>query len=383
MRRLNSGEESIVDKVRLIGKEHIRPHAEQVDEEATFPTEAIQALGREALLGLTVATEFGGMGKGTRVACAVLEEISRCCASTGMVYLMHLCGLACYGAAPKKDSEQLRAAARGQHLSTLAWSERGSRSHFWAPMSQALPSDGGVRITAEKSWVTSAGYADGYVVSTRSPQASKDTDTTLYLVLKEDKGLHIAGCWRGLGMRGNASAPMKLDQMAIADERLLSREGKGFDVMLGVVLPLFQVGTAAISVGIAEAAVQATQAHLTGQRFEHLGSGLAQLPNLRARLARMRIETDRARAHLDSVIDALETPGPSTQLLVLAAKAAASESAIQVTETGMRACGGAAFSKHLTLERHFRDARASVIMAPTTDHAHDFIGRVLCGMELF
>jgi alkylation response protein AidB-like acyl-CoA dehydrogenase len=70
-------------------------------------------------------------------------------------------------------------------------------------------------------------------------------------------------------------------------------------------------------------------------------------------------------------------------LLVLEAKAAASETAIQVTDIGMRACGGAAFSKQLGLERQFRDARAPAVMAPTTDNAYDFIGRALCGMELF
>lgn len=107
------------------------------------------------------------------------------------------------------------------------------------------------------------------------------------------------------------------------------------------------------------------------------------MPNLRARLAEMRIETDKARVHLVSVIDAVENPGPLTQLLVLEAKAAAGEMAIKVTDIGMRACGGAAFSKHLGLERYFRDARAAIVMAPTTDHIYDFIGRALCGMEVF
>jgi alkylation response protein AidB-like acyl-CoA dehydrogenase len=86
---------------------------------------------------------------------------------------------------------------------------------------------------------------------------------------------------------------------------------------------------------------------------------------------------------LVSVLDALESPGPATQLLVLESKAAATEAAVKVTEVGMRACGGAAFSKHLELERHFRDARAAIVMAPTTDHLHEFIGRALCGMEVF
>jgi alkylation response protein AidB-like acyl-CoA dehydrogenase len=96
----------------------------------------------------------------------------------------------------------------------------------------------------------------------------------------------------------------------------------------------------------------------------------------------MRVETDRVRAHLVSVIDAVEHPGPATQLLVLEAKAAATEASIVVTDLAMRTCGGAAFGGALGIERLFRDARAPVVMAPTTDQAYDIIGRALCGLEL-
>lgn len=383
MYRLTPAQQAIVDKAREVADQQIAPNADQVDSDSRFPKESIDALSREGFLGLTVAPAFGGMGQDIRTTCAMLEEISQRCASTGMVYLMHLCGVACYSAVSGRAARQLRAAAKGDHLSTLAWSERGSRSHFWAPVSKAEGENGKVVINAEKPWVTSAGLADGYVLSTGWSEGANPTDTMLYLVLKDDPGLSVSGPWNALGMRGNASAPMTLKGVTLGEERALSEPGAGFAMMLGVVLPVFQLGSAAIAVGIAEAAVQSTQRHLTTSRFEHLDSKLADLPNLRARLAQMRIETDMARAHLVSVIDSVENPGPATQLLVLEVKAAASETAVRVTETGMRACGGAAFSKHLGLERFFRDARAAIVMAPTTDHAHDFIGRSLCGMELF
>ena len=76
-------------------------------------------------------------------------------------------------------------------------------------------------------------------------------------------------------------------------------------------------------------------------------------------------------------------PAPTTQLLVLEAKAAATEAAVTVTDLAMRACGGAAFGGAHGLERLFRDARAPIVMAPTSDQAYDFIGRALCGMEVF
>ena len=382
MYRLSASQQAIVERARALGERAIAPRAAQVDQTGAFPHEAIAALADEGFLGLTVSSELGGMGQGPRVACAVLDEIAQRCASTGMVYLMHLCGIACYNAAPEKTSQYLRAAARGEHLSTLAWSERGSRSLFWAPVSQAVREGNGVTLSAEKSFVTSAGHADGYVVSTRWWDAQQPTETLIYLVRGDDAGVSIAGSWDALGMRGNASAPMTLERVPLADERLLSEPGKGFDLMLSV-LPTFQLGNAAVQIGIAEAAVGATQAYLTGSRNQFLNATLAEQPHLRARLAQMRIETDGARAHLVSALDAIENPGPATMLLVLESKAAASEAAIQVTDLAMRTCGGAAFGKRVSVERNFRDARAAGVMAPTTDHLYEFIGRALCGMEVF
>ena len=82
-------------------------------------------------------------------------------------------------------------------------------------------------------------------------------------------------------------------------------------------------------------------------------------------------------------MDAVESQAPTATLMVLESKAAEAESALLVTDLAMKACGGAAFSKHLSVERNFRDARAANVMAPTTDVLHEFIGRALCGMELF
>ena len=383
MYRLTEAQTEIVQSAARIADERIAPHAAATDESARFPRQSVSALADAGLLGLTIPTEFGGMAQNLRTMAAVLDELAQRCGSTAMVYLMHMCGVACYIAAPDKTAPHLRAAAQGKHLSTLAFSEQGSRSHFWAPVSRETPFDRHMMLDARKSFVTSAGEADGYVVSTLSARGSGPTESTIYLVLRDDAGVNVAGQWTGLGLRGNASAPMMFEDVAVNVERALSAPGKGLDMMLGIVLPAFQVGSAAVALGIAEAAVRATAGHLTSTRLEHMNASLAELPTLRARLAEMRVATDRARAHLVAVLDSLESPGPATQLLVLEAKAAATEMAVQVTDIAMRTCGGAAFGGAYGLDRLFRDARAPIVMAPTTDQAYDFIGRALCGMEVF
>jgi alkylation response protein AidB-like acyl-CoA dehydrogenase len=383
MYRLNEEQTAVIEELRRVADESIAPHAADVDAQGRFPREAVDALAKAGLLGLTIPVEHGGMGQSIHVACAALDEIAQRCASTAMIYLMHLCGCSCYLARPHAVEDTLRQVAGGEHLSTLAWSEKGSRSHFWAPVNQAARNNGSIVLNAEKSWVTSAGEAEGYVVSTQTAGGEEPTDTTLYLVLKEDRGFTVSDRWNGLGMRGNASAPMTLENCQIPSERALCEPSDGFRTMLEVVLPWFNLGNAAVSVGIAEAATSATRSHLTSARLEHLDSRLCDLPNLRARLAEMRVETDRARAHLASVIDAVEDPGPNTVLLVMESKVAAAETAREVAEIGMQACGGAAFSRHLSVERNFRDVHAASVMAPTSDVLYDMIGRALCGMDVF
>ena len=164
---------------------------------------------------------------------------------------------------------------------------------------------------------------------------------------------------------------------------MLGEDGKGFDIMMGTVLPMFNVLNAACSVGLMEAAVQRTAQHASGVRYAHLDSTLADLPTIRSYIARMRIRTDMARTLLDDTIAALEAGRADTMLRVLSCKAAAGEAATEVLETAMRVCGGAAYRKDVAVERYFRDAHAAGVMGPTTDVLYDFVGKAVCGMNLF
>lgn len=381
--RLNPDQQKFVDQASALADTHIAPHAADVDENGRFPAESMRALADSGFWGLNVAPEFGGQGQGLRTIAAVLDAVAQRCASTSMVYLMHLCGVAAYNAVPEKAADQLRAAAAGKHLSTLAWSERGSRSHFWAPVSQAQDDGDFVVLEGIKSWVTSAGHANGYVATTRAAGSDNPMAITLYLVDGEDEGFRIEKAWDALGMRGNASAPMVMEKLRLPNSRALTEPGEAMGTMMGAVLPTFAIGNSAVSIGCCEAASGATQGHLVGQKLQHLGQSLADLPNLRERLAKMRLRTDQARAYLATTLDALDAGDEGAMLWVLGTKAQAGEAALEVTDLGMKACGGAAFSKQLGIERIFRDARAMSVMAPTSDVLHDFVGKALCGMELF
>jgi alkylation response protein AidB-like acyl-CoA dehydrogenase len=357
----------------------VEPAADAVDRTGEFPRPAVRALAEAGLLGLVSAREVGGLGEGHRVATAVVEQLARACGSTAMVICMHYCGAAVVEAHGRREVRE--AIARGQHLTTLAFSEAGSRSHFWAPLSTAKAAGDRVRLDARKSWVTSAGEADSYVWSSR-PLAA-DGASTLWLVPSKAPGLTIPGRFDGLGLRGNASTPIAAEGVTIDAADRLGPDGKGFDVMMGVVVPMFHLLTSAVALGTMEAAVAKAAAHVGRTRLAHLEQSLADLPTVRAYVGRMRIRTDMVRGLLLDTLDALERGREDATLRILEVRAAAGEAANEVTDLAMRVAGGAAFRKEGGIERHFRDARAASVMAPTTDVLYDFVGKAAIGMPLF
>jgi alkylation response protein AidB-like acyl-CoA dehydrogenase len=377
-----------VSRARDIANRVLAPSSGQNDKAGRYSPEAVESLGESGLLGLMLPVEVGGSGLGPRTFATVTATLAEADASVAMVYLMHVLGTATISTARPSAAPTvtpiLREIAAGRHLSTLAFSEAGSRSHFWTPMSRAHRNSEGVRISAKKSWVTSAGYAQSYVVSSLAPEGVGPSDSTLYLVPAETRGLSVAGPWDGLGLRANASAPITLDECEVPSNFQLTDDGAGLQAMLNVVLPLFNLGTAAVALGLCRAAVAGTVSHLKSARFEHLGQSLGEsLPTLRAQLAAMQIDTDGLSARVEDLVEHLEKPRETTMLRVLETKAAAGDVAISVTSAAMRICGGAAFSKHMSIERLFRDAHAGAVMAPTGDVLREFIAKSLLGMPLF
>ena len=356
----------------------VAPGAAEIDAQGRFPSEAIEALSRAGILGLTTAPDAGGGGQGLAGAVEVIETLAGVCGSTAMVVLMH------YAASAVIDAhgpiEVRRDIGAGRHLSTLAFSEVGSRSHFWAPMGTAAAEGDAVVLDGHKSWVTSAVEADSYVWSSRP--MSVPGPMTLWLVPTTSAGLTRSGTFDGLGLRGNGSIPVVASAVSVPSAAMLGADGAGLDIALAIALPWFLIGSAAFSLGVMEAVTAEAGAHLTAARLEHLGQSLIHQPIIRADYARMRVMTDTTRAMIADTLSAVGSGRADATLRVLEVKAVAGEAAIAVTDLAMKVCGGTAFRRELAIERHFRDARAARVMAPTTDALLDFVGRAISGLPL-
>jgi isovaleryl-CoA dehydrogenase len=366
------------DALERVIAEVVSPAAAEIDATGTFPGQNIEALGAAGLLSLMSATDVGGQGRSLREVAEVIERLGGACGSTAMVLLMHYAAVSVLEAHGPREVRE--AVAAGHHLSTLAFSEAGSRSHFWAPLGTATQVDGQVRLDAQKSWVTSAGQADSYVWS--SLPLAADGPMTMWLVPARAEGLSQPTGFDGLGLRGNGSTPVTATGVNLPTAAMLGADGTGLDLALTLVLPTFLILSSAFSLGLMEAVMAETAAHLTATRLAHIDRSLAQQPTVRLDFARMRVQTDTARTLLLDTLTALETQRPDGMLRVLESKAVAAEAALAVTDLAMKVCGGAAFRKELGIERHFRDARAARVMAPTTDALLDLIGRATLGLPL-
>ncbi|MCA1676496.1 MAG: acyl-CoA/acyl-ACP dehydrogenase, partial [Actinobacteria bacterium] len=335
--------------------------------------------GEAGLLGLISAPGVGGSGESLAAAAHVVEALAARCGSTAMVVLTHYAAVAVIEAHGPQDVRRL--IARGDHVSSLAFSEVGSGSDFWAPVGTATAGDGdAVQLDARKSWVTSAGHADSYVWSSRP--LDSDGAMTLWLVPSGAAGLRV-GKFDGLGVRGTASGPVSAAGVVVPTNARLGDDGAGLDIALTTALPSFLVLNAAFSLGVMEALISEAAAHLARTRLQHRDQTLAQQPIARAAFARLRIRTDATRAFLRDTLVALDTGREDSTLRMLEVKAVAAEAAAEVADGVLKLCGDTAFRKELGVERRFRDALASRVMAPTTDALYDFVGRSCLGQPLF
>ncbi len=163
--------EDLLAQNERLAREILAPGADEVDRGRRFPRENLEALGRAGLLGLLVPPGYGGAGGGIPEMSSALDQMAQGCPSTAMVALMHYCGTAVLVAkgSAKLKRDVLPAIALGEHMTTLAFSEAGSGGHFYSPVSQVSKNGHGITLSADKTFVTSAGEAEHHAL-THSPE---------------------------------------------------------------------------------------------------------------------------------------------------------------------------------------------------------------------
>ena len=370
--------DSVLAEVRELAQSLIAPAAAAVDSQSRFPDEQLSALGQVGALGLLVPCEHGGVGAGLVVLADACEAIGAACASTGMVFLMHSVTAATVaGGGGESAARLLEGMASGDVLGTLAFSERGTGAHFYAPQLRAERRDGSIAVSGRKSFVTSGGHDDAMLVVLQGDGEGLDC----YVVRSDAPGVRFEGRWEGLGMRGNSSIAVEFDDVALDDDARIGAAGGAADLVFGVVAPTFLVGLAAVNVGIAQAALSSALEHAKSRRYPD-GSALVEVATIQHALANMDVDVRAARALLQEAARLADGGDEGALVPLMEAKVLCTDVAARVTQGGLEVCGGQGYTPALPIERHLRDARAGTVMAPTNGVLRTWSAKAIAGLPV-
>ncbi|HUA07446.1 MAG TPA: acyl-CoA dehydrogenase family protein [Solirubrobacteraceae bacterium] len=370
--------DGVLAEVRDLARALIAADATAVDRESRFPDAQLSALGQVGALGLLVPREHGGVGAGLVVLADACEAVGGACASTGMVFLMHSVTAATVaGGGGESAARLLEEMASGEVLGTLAFSERGTGAHFYAPELRAERRDGSVRVSGRKAFVTAGGHADVMLVLLQGEGEGLDC----YAVRKGAPGVRFEGAWDGLGMRGNSSIAVEFHDVALGFDALIGEAGGAAALVFGVVAPTFLVGLAAVNVGIAQAALSASLDHAKSRRYPD-GSALAEVATVQHALADMDIQVRAARTLLREAARLGDSGDEGALVPLMEAKVLCTDTAARVTQAALEVCGGQGYTPALPIERHLRDARAGAVMAPTNGVLRTWSAKAIAGIPI-
>ena len=388
-----------------LSREVLAPNAEQTDREAKFPMENLRRLGQEGLLALPLPKEMGGKGETILTTALVTEELAAGCASTAMSFHMHMSTIPLIAALVEGDEQKeklLGPIVRGEAFGSFAMSEPGSGNRLWHTDSYAQRQGEDYVIDCFKSFATSAGQADYYVVPTRPSADAGPNDLSLFMLDGKDPCIKPVGTWDGMGLRGNSSTPVKFDRCLAPEWRRLGGENVGFSMLFAYSLPIYQVGLAACYVGIAQGAYDTAVEHVKKRIHTDTNQSLARLETVQRYVAEMRLAIDLVRGmvhrvaqmsdnalvlfdelHSAGLLDEIIRENPDDPFFVEVAqvKTAAAQMAVEVAHKALQVCGGTAYKRGHRAERAYRDARAGSVMAPSDDTLKLIVGRQVLGIE--
>lgn len=362
----------------------LREHAVEVDEQARWPAEGMKTLADAGLLGLHVGAELGGRGEGMLALALVTEQLGRECGSTALVYGMHCVASKTIAVKPTDDQvdRYLRPIAAGRHVTSLALAEPGTGVHFYLPRTTFRRDGDDYCVNGRKSFVTSGGHADSYVLSVVREGLESDPGTFSCLMLDAGPGIDWGPPWDGFGMRGNSSRGMTLEDVHVPARDLLGAEGDETYFVFEVIAPYFIVAMAGTYLGIAQAALDEALEHLRKRTYDHTGERVGAADVISHQVGGLWARVERSRRLLYHASSLGDSGDRQARLALFGAKAEVAESAVGVVNDAMTLVGGIGYGRSGRLGRALRDARASHVMSPTTDLLRTWLGRSLLDLPL-
>jgi butyryl-CoA dehydrogenase len=363
---LSEEQKMLQESVRRFAEEVVRPRAKEIDESGEFPRSFFDQAGELGLAGVAMPEEYGGAGMDTVSYCLVIEEISRVCATSGVILSVNnslVCDPLLKFGTEEQKKEFLTPLAAGRKLGCFALTEPGAGSDPAGMRTTARRDGDDYVLDGNKIFITNGTDADVALVFASVDLEKKHKGITCFIVPADTRGYSHGTHEFKLGVNASGTTELAFESLRIPARYRLGEEGDGFKVAMAT-LDGGRIGIAAQAVGIAQGAFEEALAY--SQEREQFGSHLSDFQAIQFYLADMSTELDAARLLTWKAAWAKENQKRYT-LEAAQAKLFASEMAQRVTNKALQIHGGYGYTKEYNVERYFRDARITEIYEGTSE----------------
>ena len=351
---------------REFAENEVKPLAKELDETERFPTETVQKMAEMGMMGLPIPEELGGSGVDQLGYVLAVEELSKVCATTGIILSAHT-SLCCwpimtFGTEEQKE-KYLKPLASGQKLGAIALTEPSAGTDASMQKSTAVLDGDHYILNGNKVFITNAGAADVFIVFAMTDKEQGTRGITAFILERDMPGFTMGKPENKMGLRASSTCELVFDNVRVPVENRLGAEGKGFKIAMAT-LDGGRIGVGAQAVGIAQGAIDEA-VKFTKERIQ-FGRRISQFQNTQFTLADMQTRTDAARMLVWRAAAAEQEGQPYTHLAAMA-KLFASETASYVTNRAVQLCGGYGYTKDYPVERMMRDAKVTEIYEGTSE----------------
>lgn len=377
---LTSEQKIIQQTVNKIAQQYLAPRAAEIDRTYTFPWDGIRKLAESDIMGMIIPSEYGGVGADNLSFVLATEEIAKACASTALITVSHtaVCKGILIAGNDAQKKKFLPLLARGEKIGAFAVHEANCGSNAMAIETKALASGNDYTVNGSKIFITNAQEAEIYLVLVRTDPAKGPQGISMLIIEKDTPGFYFGNKDERMGFNGVSSRELVFQDCRVPKENLLGQEGSGLQIVANAIVGFAFLGAAAISLGIAQAALDASIKH--GKERIIAGHPIGAHQGIQYLIADMSASVDAARSLLYWTVFKRDN-APSGQLVdILKTKLYASEMAINVTNKALQVHGGHGYSKELPIERYYRDARGLTLHFKTSELLKEDIGKMLMGL---
>ena len=368
--------EELQTMYREFAQEQVKPLAAEIDKTERFPEETVAAMAEMGLLGIPFPEEYGGAGMDNLSYAQCVEELSKVCASTGVIVSAHTS----LGSTPiylfgteEQKKKYLTPLASGQKLGAFGLTEPGAGTDASGQKTTAVLEGDHYVLNGTKVFITNAGPADIYIVMAMTDKSKGNHGISAFIVEKGFPGFSIGKHEEKMGIRASSTCELIFENCIVPKENLLGEEGKGFKVAM-MTLDGGRIGIAAQALGIAQGAIDETKEYeKTRVQF---GKPLSSFQNTQFELAEMQAMVDASRLLVYRAACAKDNHEPYSHLAAMA-KLVASETASDVTRRCVQLFGGYGYTRDYPVERMMRDAKITEIYEGTSEVQRMVISRAM------